>query len=180
MGELVRLVFDFIEFLWPFRAVEQWERGVYYFFGKCWRTVGPGRWPVIPYFMEVRAVGIAPSIVGTPLLTITLKNGDALTFSVAATVFVEDAAAALNKIEDYEETTQELLGARVAEKLAEVDPNRIDSGSRRRLATDLARWLDEETVEYGVRVTALRFTNFVVNVRTYRFLTDTSLPALAW
>jgi hypothetical protein len=180
MGELVQLLIQIAEFAWPFRSVEQWERGVYYFFGKCWKTVGPGRWPVIPFFMDVRAVSMAPAIIGTPLLTITLSDNRTLTFSVAAVVKVERADDALNEIENYMETTQELLGARVAEKLAEVDAARIDATGRKRLLTDLTRWLDDETEAYGVRVTGLRFTNFAINLKTFRLLTDTALPALAW
>lgn len=180
MADLLQVIVNIVQFLWPFREVEQWERGVYYVFGHYWITVGPGRWPVIPYFMDVRAVSIVPAIVTTPMLTITLTDGRTLTFSAAATVEVADAADALNLIDDYTETTQELLGARIAEKLAEVDAGRLDTGSRKRLLTDLTRWIDDETRQYGVRVTALRFTNFAVNLRTYRLLTDSAVPATAW
>lgn len=180
MGELLNVLIQIFQFVWPFRPVEHWERGVVYLFGKYWRMVGPGRWPVVPFFMDVRAVSVVPAILATPLLTITLKDGRTLTFSAAATVYVEDPAQALNAIDDFQTTTQELLGARIAEKLAEVDAARLDTGARKRLLSDLTRWLDEETILYGVRVTTLRFTNFAVNLKSYRLLMDASLPATNW
>jgi hypothetical protein len=180
VGELVQLLIQIAEFAWPFRAVEQWEVGCYFVLGRYWRTVGPGRWPVLPFFMDVRAVSTVPAIVGTPLLTITLTNSDTLTFSAAATVRVDDAAAALNRIDDYTQTTQELLGATLAARLADVEATRLDAAGRRRLLTDLVRWLDAETREYGVRVIGLRFTNFAINLRSYRLLIDAALPATGW
>lgn len=183
MSELVRLVLDVAKFLWPLRPVEQWEIGVYYILGRAYWEVGPGRWPVIPYFMDVRAVSVVPALVSTPLQTITLRDGTSLTFGATATVRVERAADAINLVNDYNETTVELVASVLAERLAKVDANRLDPERRGRLMADLLQWLDAETGQFGVRVLALRFTNFALNVRTYRLLMDTSqLPeaAVTW
>lgn len=179
MNDLLQTLIAVLQYSWPFRAVESWERGVYFVFGYRWRVVGPGRWPIVPFFMDVRPVSIVPAVLGTPLLTITLRDGRTLTFSAAATVCVTDAWKAF-EVDDYDETTRELVGARLAEKLAEVDAARVDPDNRRRLMGDLIRWLNDETKEYGVAVRALRFTNFSVNLRTYRILTDTAVAADAW
>jgi len=48
------------------------------------------------------------------------------------------------------------------------------------LITDLLKWLNKDTEQYGVKVSALRFTNFAINQRTYRFLTDTALTDTGW
>jgi regulator of protease activity HflC (stomatin/prohibitin superfamily) len=176
----VQTLITVFQYLWPFRAVEQWERGVYYFFGRAFTEVGPGRWPVIPYFMDVMGVGIVPADIGSPLLTVTTVDGNTLTFSVAATVQVFDATKAANEIHDVQSTTLERLGALCAARLAEVSPERVAPDNRRRLLGDLKRHVNAELGVFGVRVNALRFTNFGVNLRTFRLLTDTAMVSSGW
>jgi len=163
-----------MQYLWPFRGVRQWQRGCYYVCGRYWRTVGPGEWPVIPYFMNVIAVDVVPSIISTPLQTITLRDKRLAAFSATATLLVEDPRAALNDVDKYEETVAELVASVLAERIADADPERFDPayGKRDRLLEELRVALDDATRVFGVRVLALRFTNFMTDVRTYRLLAE--------
>lgn len=176
MEGVVRLVVEIVGYLWPFRAVEQWERGVYYVFGRYWRTVGPGRWPVIPYFMNVIAVSVVPVPVSCPLQTITTKSGGTLTFSATATVCVTDAAAALNAVDQYKDSVVELVSALLAEELAEKPDEQLHSS---RLETSLRTALNKQTTLYGIEVQAVRFANFAMNLRTYRLLVDSAVVTQA-
>jgi regulator of protease activity HflC (stomatin/prohibitin superfamily) len=174
VAELLQLILHVVQYLWPFRIVEQWEHGVYYACGRYWRTVGPGVWPVVPYFMEVRAVSVAPAIHGTPLQTVTLRNKLVLTYSATITVQVEDAAKALNEVDQWHETVIEMASGTLAERLAEADPDRFDPDrkKRQRLMEELRAELDGEAVKWGVRVLKLRFGNFALGVRTHRLLIE--------
>lgn len=176
-----------LQYLWPLRRVEQWERGVYYVWGRWWAkwparsidgTVGPGIWPIVPFFIEIRAAVVVPGVTGTPLLQITAKDGTPITYSAAMTWQIVDAAKAYNCTDRVLETGQELLAAVTAEKLAEVDATRLDGDKRKRLVNDMIRWLNESMEFMGCRVNALRFTNFAVGthqIRTLRLMTDTAL-----
>lgn len=178
IAELARLLADWIQFLWPFRIVKQWERGGYYICGRFWREVGPGfPWPVIPWFMEVITTPIAKAIVGTPRLDITLRDGSTLSFAASATCRVVDFDKAMNSVDDVRETMQELLAAVLAEKLSEVDADRLDPERRGRLLATLRGAVASAAAEFGVEVSELRFTTFVLNVRTFRLLQDTGTVA---
>ena len=174
MAELLKLVLDLIEKLAPLGKVSTWERGCYFVAGRFQGTVGPGVWPLIPWLCELPTVSMVPSIHGTPLQTVTLRDGRALTFSATVTVQVDDAAKAWNTVERYSETTMELVGALLAEQLADVDPDRFDParGKRDRLLEELRAEADAATAAFGVRVRAIRFGNFAVGVRTLRLLTE--------
>jgi hypothetical protein len=175
MGDLVQLVLDALQYAWPFREVEGWQRGVYTVLGSAWREVGPGRWPVIPYFMDVRAISVVSGVVRTPLQFVTLSNGEVASFSASATVQVEDARAAIFEVDDYSETTQELISAVLSQELAEVDPERFGTARRRKnLLDELGHRLDVQTVTFGVRVTALRFNNFAIGIRLFRLVQDSA------
>jgi hypothetical protein len=159
--------------------VESWERGVYFVLGKRWKVVGPGRWPVVPFFMDVRAVPIVPGPLGTPLQNITLTDGRAVVFSAVATAVVVDPWKAFD-VDDYAESTQELVAACIAERLMDVESTRMDREKRNRLIADLIRWVNGETMQFGVAVQAIRFNNLLFNVKTYRILTDTALASTSW
>ena len=176
MGELIRLLIDIAQWAFPLRAVEQWERGCYYVLGKYWKTVGPGRWPVIPYFMDVRAVSIVPGVVPVQLQTVTLRDGVALSFAASVMFRVTDAASALNKIERYEETVSEQAAGLLAERLADVDPDRFDPayGKRDRLLKELVAELNRQTSAYGVEVMEVWMRDFAMGIKTYRLLNQTS------
>jgi regulator of protease activity HflC (stomatin/prohibitin superfamily) len=87
---------------------------------------------------------------------------------------VTDAQAALCEVDEYEETSQELIQSIPAEALAEMDVARLAPDARGRLLAALRTRVNTELRRYGMEVSALRFTNFALNLRTYRLLTDAS------
>lgn len=172
MSEFLKVLLEFFEFLWPLRRVEQWEKGGYYMFGRWVRTVGPGIWPIIPWFFDVRQVSVAEAIVGTGRQDITLSDRSMLSFAATATVQVKDVYSALNLVDAYTETMQELLASVLAEKLAEVDAIRLEPEKRGRLFADLRRWVAEEADQYGIEVKKVRFTSLIINARAHRLIID--------
>jgi regulator of protease activity HflC (stomatin/prohibitin superfamily) len=176
MADLIRVLIEVLHFLSPLRAVHQWQHGVYYVMGKAKWVVGPGCWPIIPYFMDVRPVDMVPAVYGTPLQTITLRDNRALTFSASITVKVEDANKALNSLDNWPETTVETVSGLLSEKLADVEPTRFDParGKRDRLLEELRNDATTVMEQYGVKIMTIRFNNFVLGIRTYRLLTETA------
>lgn len=175
------------EYLWPFRRVEQWERGVLYVWARHWKrwparksdhTIGPGIWFVIPYFTNIQTASAVRGVTGTPLQQVTGMDGQQITFSVAMTWHIYNVASAWNNTDRVLETGQELLAGVCAEKLAAVEPERLEALHRPRLIADMTGWLNQELKFIGCEVNALRFTNFVVgqqSIRTLRLMTDTAL-----
>lgn len=172
----VQTIIEAARYVWPFRIVHQWERGVVFICGRCIGTVPPGVYPIIPFFTDVKPTSVVPGVISTPLLTVTTRdNKSTITFSAAATLQISNANYAWNRIDNVAETMRELLAAVTAEKLAEVDPGRLDGEKRKRLIADMVMWLNRELEPYGLEVLAVRFTNFVVNIRAFRLMTDTAL-----
>lgn len=172
MSDFLKIILDSINFLWPFRRVEQWEVGGYYVFGRWYREVGPGVWPIVPWFCDVITCSTAEAIVGTGRQDITLQDKSMLSFAATAVVRVVDAYKALNLVDQYHQTMQELLSSALADKLATVDPARFEPEKRGRLAADLQRWVAEEAIQYGIEVKKVRFTSFLTNVKSHRLIID--------
>lgn len=172
MSDFLRLVLDSIEYLWPLRRVRLYQRGLYTICGKWQWLVGPGVWPILPWFCEVDAESVVKGVVQTPRLDITLSDGALLSCMASGVVQVSDLRLAVNNVDAYMESAQELFAAIVADKLAEVDASRVSYEKRGRLLSDLKKWVNAEAGEFGIEFTRLRFTTFVLNPRTYRLLGD--------
>ncbi len=177
MGDFIRAIIDVIQFIWIFRLVEQWERAGVYVFGRWWKEVGPGCYPLVPWFMEIRCVSIAPAPVVSGRQDITLSDGSVLSYDATAMMRVVDVRAALNDIEDYHHSTITTLAAVLSDKLVEIDVARLEFERRGRLFTSLEKWVGDETIQFGVQTSKLRFTSFVLKIKTYRLLTDQSAAA---
>lgn len=179
MGDLVRLILETIQFVWPLRRVQQWERALYIICGRWIWEVGPGVYPILWFFCEVHPVSIAEAIAGTERCDVTLSNGSTLSFQATCTAKVVDVRKAVCNVDNFAQTTQELLASVLADKLADVDVDRLSPNKRGRLFSDLKRWVAEEAATYGVEVSRVRFISFVMTTRTYRLLVDQS-PAAVW
>jgi regulator of protease activity HflC (stomatin/prohibitin superfamily) len=174
MADLLLKLIDHLAAIVPLRIVRHWERGVYLVAGKHRGTVGPGLKLVIPGICEIIRVAVTPEVYTTPLQTITLRDGSALTFSASAVVIVTDAAKAYLELGHYIETVQELVAAILSEGLADAEPERFDParGKRDRLLDEQRRKINAELDRYGLRVESLRLNNFARGVRTVRLLLD--------
>lgn len=179
MTDFLRLLLDAIAYVWPFRIVYQYQRGCYYVLGRFWREVGPGIYPVVPWFTEVTEADVAEAIVGTGRQDITLADGTMLSFSATATCRVVSARAALNDVDQYRETAQEALASVLADRLADLDVAKLENGSRRRLLTTLRNAVGDELGPYGISVSKVRFTSFILNAKAHRLIIDQQQP-VAW
>jgi regulator of protease activity HflC (stomatin/prohibitin superfamily) len=173
MTDFLRLVAEWIQYLWPFRRVRRYERALYTAWGGRWQwEVGPGIWPMVPWFTEVNEVAVSKGIVSTPRIDITLQDGRLLSCGASAIVRVANLDRAVNAVDSFMESGQELLHAVLADKLSDVDAERLEPKGRRRLVSDLRRWVNEQAEEFGLEFEQLRFTTWVINPRPYRVLSD--------
>jgi regulator of protease activity HflC (stomatin/prohibitin superfamily) len=172
MGDFLRVLVDVLTYVWPFRPVEHWERGVYYVMGKAWKTVGPGRWPVVPYFMDVRSASVVPDPIIGPKQDVTLADGTTVTFCASIIYVVEDAEQALNEIHDYPKAVMEIMQRTVAMRLQAETAVKFTPAERGLFLGGILQTINAETRVFGVRARKLAFTSFIMNVATMRILSD--------
>lgn len=174
MGEFLRLLLDFAAHLSPVRIVYSWQRACYFVAGRLVGVVGPGLKVVVPYLCDVRPVSVVPAVYGTPLQTVTLRDGRTLAFSASVTVQVTDPAAAYTTLDHYEETVVEIAAGVLSDGLANADSDRFDPAPERRglLLIELRDEVNAAIRHHGLSVSAVRLNNFVLGVPTVRVLAD--------
>lgn len=170
MTELVRLVLDVLAFLWPFRIVRVYQRGVYYVLGRVWREAGPGLWVVVPFFTEVATYHVNDQPLTLPQQRLTLRDGRQLVVRVLVVIKVVDVVRADTAVADFLESCQEQAQAVVADRLMAMEGERIDEASRRQLLAAIRQSLAPQLAEYGCAVERLSFVQFVLNPRTISLL----------
>lgn len=169
---LVQLIAQWIEFIWPARRVRPFERALYTIWGRWQWEVGPGIWPIIPWFCEVDPESIAVGTVQTPRIDITAQDGTMVTLQATANVQIVNLKLAVNSVDHYMESTQERLQAVVATRLSKIDAAKLAPEKRGPLLTELRKWVDQDTQKFGVYTSELSFSTFVVNARPFRLLGD--------
>lgn len=175
LTDFLRLLIETISFIWPLHIVSEFENSGYYVNGHFKKIRGPGLWLKIPWFHTYYDVVKVPYPITTGRMDITLSdNKTTLSFDATVMVRVVDLNMALNLIDDFHHATTVKVAATLATRLAVIDAERLHPEKRKPLLTALKNWANEETREYGVAVEDVAFNSFVLNLRTYRLLTDAS------
>lgn len=171
-AELVNLLISVCQFIWPFRMVEQWERGVKTSFGRITDTqVSPGVYFVIPWFMDVKEIPGSWDYVESGRMDLTLKDGRTLSCEATAKMRVVDFGKAWADFHDYETDRHRMLRAVVSELLQEADPERFEPARRGRLlGGSLLKAVQDGAAPIGCEVESVQMTTFVVGHRTFRLL----------
>lgn len=172
MGDFLRVLLDSISYLWPFEIIRQYELGGMYLFGRFRRVLSPGLYFRVPFFQHVINVTAVPYMVVTPRMDLTMRDGRPLSVVASAWVKVSDFNLAINTVDSFHSTTTEIIKAVVADRLARVQPTRLEPENRADLLRDLTGWVAQEAGEYGINVEKVRFSTFVLGARTYRLLGD--------
>lgn len=176
MADLVRLLLEVVEFLWPHKKVMEWERGLLYWNGRFVRVVGPGGYWCLWWFHDLKTIVMVPDPRTTPVQDVTLKDGDILTFSATLVFYVKSAAKAMNLVAKHDESAVETAGAILCDTLADLEGERLEPDRRRGLIRTCLKAINAELDEYGIGVQSLRFNTFVRADKTYRLLTSSPSP----
>jgi regulator of protease activity HflC (stomatin/prohibitin superfamily) len=168
----VQSLIELLKSFWPLVIVQAWERGEYFICGRRWRSVGPGLKGILPWFSDVITVSVQPVPITTGRMDLTLKSGANISFVAAAVIQVTDTRAAIVEIDDYKESTLEILSAVLADRIVRVKEDRLDAENRASLLRDLRGWVNDETSLFGVECKSVRFTTFVQGARTFRILAE--------
>lgn len=186
---LWQLVTEFLREAWPFRHVQGWERGIFTVLNRPCRylwfanPLPAGVWIIVPLLMDVRPVSVVPAVVRGGRQDITLADGTPVSFRVTAEVEVVDVEKAIYDVDQYAETTQELLEVATAQALGEESIESFDTARRRSgFLKRLAGTVNADTMRFGVHVHSVGFRDFTLKLRTYRLLSgdDGGDMSLTW
>ena len=137
------------------RIVYQWEKGIWFTFGKYTGTAGPGLNLIIPIVQELRKVDMR-------ITTIDLRRQEVMTkdnvpVGVDAVVYfrVIRPEDAILKMEDYVYAVAQYAQTALRDVVGNVALDELLT-QRERIAEQIEQVVDKETADWGVDVTAIK------------------------
>jgi regulator of protease activity HflC (stomatin/prohibitin superfamily) len=189
LNELWQLVVNSIEFLWPFKIVNQWERALYLVNGHVvvpWRWVAcdrdlrtpmtskelpPGLYLRLPFFTDVHSAAISWNYVESHRLDLTLKDGRTASFEAVAKMRLVDIYGAYVGYYDFDVDIVAAFRAAISETLVTADPERFEPERRGRLlGTSLLQATRAAVAPIGHEVESVQVTTFVLQPKVFRLL----------
>lgn len=170
MGWLEPIV-NLLQYVWPLRRVDEWERGGRYWLGRWVRELAPGVYAVLPWFGEVMTVTGAEQVIETPRMDFTLKDGQRVTLVATVALRVVDAYRALNAADDLKTTMTEKFTAAIAAQLEDEDVTAFEGRRRKGFRQRLETAAQEALASYGIELTSpVSFWTVMTNPRTLRLV----------
>jgi regulator of protease activity HflC (stomatin/prohibitin superfamily) len=134
------------------RILREYQRGVVFQLGRFWKVKGPGLVLVIPGIQQMVRVDLRVVTMDVPPQDVISR--DNVSVKVNAVVFfrVVDPAKAIIQVEDFLVATSQLAQTTLRVVLGKHELDEM-LAERERLNLDVQRILDEQTDDWGIKVT---------------------------
>lgn len=134
------------------RVLPEYQRGVVFFLGKFQKIKGPGLVIVLPVVQQMVRVDLRVITMDVP--TQDVISRDNVTVRVSAVLYfrVVDPERAIIQVENYYMATSQLAQTTLRSVLGQHELDEMLS-SREKLNTDIQQILDEQTANWGIKVT---------------------------
>jgi regulator of protease activity HflC (stomatin/prohibitin superfamily) len=154
MGNLFFLAFVIIIFAFfasAVRILQEYERGVIYVFGRYWKIKGPGIIMVWPIVQAMIRLDIRTIVLEVPSQDVISRDNVSVTVSAVVYYKVVTPEKAINNVGDFNEATSQLAQTTLRSVLGQHELDTMLS-ERERLNLDLRKTLDEQTENWGIKV----------------------------
>jgi regulator of protease activity HflC (stomatin/prohibitin superfamily) len=153
MWEIIVFLVVFIG-LPGFRVVQQYQKGVVFFFGKITKIKEPGLTWIIPYFSYMRKVDLRTITLPIPAQQIITKDNVSLNLSAVAYYKVIDVTKSIVAIENVMSAINQISQTTMRNIVGKFQLDEILS-ERDVINTEIRTTLDARTEEWGVLVSAV-------------------------
>lgn len=144
------------------RILPEYQRGVVFFLGRFQGVKGPGLLIIIPGLQQMTRVDLRVIALDVPSQDVISR--DNVTVSVNAVLYfrVIDPERAIIRVEDFSNATSQLAQTTLRSVLGKHDLDEMLS-ERDRLNRDIQEILDEQTEEWGIKVSNVEIKHVDLN-----------------
>jgi regulator of protease activity HflC (stomatin/prohibitin superfamily) len=157
----LQLLFEKVEYLWPFRVIRSFQRGVFMCVGWTYpHPLKPGFYPFLPWFMAIEVVDVVEDVIDLHSQSITTSDGKLVTFSANISYEVTDAVALWTEVQDFAENLSRVACGHLAVRVREQSWEELQLGQRK-LELSLRDTMTTRVKPWGVRILECRLTDCV-------------------
>jgi regulator of protease activity HflC (stomatin/prohibitin superfamily) len=133
------------------RILREYERAVIFLLGRFWKVKGPGIILVIPVIQQAVKVDLRIRVHDVPSQDVISRDNVLVKVNAVVYYRVMDARNAIIQIEDFNNATSQLAQTTLRSVLGQHDLDEM-LADREKLNIDLQRILDEQTENWGIKV----------------------------
>lgn len=162
---LIALVFGFL-----FSAVHilrEYERAVVFFLGRFQHVKGPGLIIIIPGIQQMVRVGLRTHVFDVPSQDVISRDNVSVKVNAVLYFRVIDPQKAIIQVENYFEATNQLAQTTLRSVLGQHELDEM-LASRDKLNQDIQTILDQQTDNWGIKVTNVELKHVDLNENMIR------------
>lgn len=135
-----------------FRILREYERGVIFMLGRYYRVKGPGLILVVPVIQQMVKVDLRIRVLDIPTQDVISRDNVSVKVNAVLYFRVLDAQKAVINVEDFYAATSQLSQTTLRSVLGKHELDEM-LASRDELNSDIQEILDEQTDNWGIKVT---------------------------
>jgi regulator of protease activity HflC (stomatin/prohibitin superfamily) len=135
-----------------FRILREYERGVIFMLGRYYRVKGPGLILVVPVIQQMVKVDLRIRVLDVPTQDVISRDNVSVKVNAVLYFRVLDAEKAVINVEDFYAATSQLSQTTLRSVLGKHELDEM-LASRDELNEDIQEILDEQTDNWGIKVT---------------------------
>ena len=162
MELLIPLIFIAIVFFFlSVKVVQEYDRGVIFFLGRCTGVRGPGLIILIPIFEVMQKVGLRTVTMEIPSQKIITKDNVSIDIAAVAYYHVVDAKKSVIAIENVNEAVNQISQTTVRNVVGQFVLDQLLSKTSD-INTQIKNVIDSHTEPWGVQVTAVEIKDITL------------------
>jgi regulator of protease activity HflC (stomatin/prohibitin superfamily) len=133
------------------RILREYERGVIFTLGRFWKVKGPGLIIVIPIIQQMVRVDLRTVVMDVPTQDVISRDNVSVRVNAVVYFRVIDPQRAIIQVENFLEATSQLAQTTLRSVLGQHELDEM-LAEREKLNTDIQTILDEQTDNWGIKV----------------------------
>jgi regulator of protease activity HflC (stomatin/prohibitin superfamily) len=136
------------------RVVQQYERGVIFVLGRLIGAKGPGLFLVPPFISRMSKVDLRIVTLTVPPQEVITRDNVTIRVTAVIYFYVVDPIAAVVKVMNFNQATTQIGQTTLRNVLGQSELDEL-LAERKKINRDLQAIIDEQTEQWGVKVTAV-------------------------
>ena len=136
------------------RVLREYERGVYFFLGRCWGAKGPGLIFLPALLTRMQKVSLRVIALDIPPQDVITKDNVSVKVNAVLYMRVVDSVKAVLSVENFVYATSQLAQTTLRSVLGETELDEL-LANREKINAILKRIIDERTDQWGIEVQAV-------------------------
>jgi len=136
------------------RVLREYERGVYFFLGRCWGAKGPGLIFLPALLTRMQKVSLRIAALDIPPQDVITKDNVSVKVNAVLYMRVTDSVKAVLSVENFVYATSQLAQTTLRSVLGETELDEL-LANREKINAILKRIIDERTDQWGIEVQAV-------------------------